>query len=151
MLVSLESVDTFTARWLNQYCASHPPLDGDKVRRASSGRRLSRPAPPTNSSCMLRLLPPGVPHPSHVPPHALQPRSGLYCSRPIHSCAPCSAPSVGHLQFVSNLMHEPPVALVDPYTGRSHIISPSRLAAGVLTVREVGAEVATVLPRPFAS
>jgi hypothetical protein len=31
VLLQLESVDTFTARWLNTYCGAHPPLEGDKV------------------------------------------------------------------------------------------------------------------------
>jgi hypothetical protein len=49
-------------------------------------------------------------------------------------------------------MHEPPVALVDPYTGRSHTIAPSRLAAGVLTVREeLARHVAAALPGAVAA
>jgi hypothetical protein len=32
VLLSLQEVDGWAARWLNTFCATHPPLDGDKVR-----------------------------------------------------------------------------------------------------------------------
>lgn len=56
------------------------------------------------------------------------------------------------LQFIAELMHTQPVALVDPYSGRTHIISPTQLATGVLTVREeLSRHIAKSLPGAVAA
>lgn len=48
-------------------------------------------------------------------------------------------------------MLEAPVALVDPYSGNSHVVSPTQLANGVLQVRaELAAHVAKSLPGAVA-
>ncbi|GBF95673.1 NAD+ synthase [Raphidocelis subcapitata] len=87
LILNLESLgdgQSFTARWLNDFCAHHPPLRGD--------------------------------------------------------------------EFIAELMHTQPVALVDPYSGRTHIISPTQLATGVLTVREeLSRHVAKSLPGAVAA
>jgi hypothetical protein len=54
-------------------------------------------------------------------------------------------------QFISDLMLQPPVALADPYSGRTHRVHPARLASGILTAREeLAAHVAKGLPSAVA-
>jgi hypothetical protein len=51
------------------------------------------------------------------------------------------------MQFISELMLEAPAALVDPYSGQTHMVNPTQLASGVLAVRkELAGHVAKQLP-----
>jgi hypothetical protein len=111
VLTNLSTVDTFTARWLNEFCATHPPLDGDKVRGwttdaaggagAGQRRRLSTAArcptrallhPPLPVTLPPRPAPPRPqPLPHHPPPPAPSSSPTSCTSRPSRSSTPTPA------------------------------------------------------------